>query len=466
MMPKRKISPSFWVIALVSVVAFGVAMFQSRRLAKPLDEMSYIPLAEVITPEIELLQAYVRIDTSNPPGNEIEGARFLVDELAKRGVRAELIESAPGRANVYARIKGRLDGGGLLLLSHIDVYPVEAARWSEPPFAANTKMNMLYGRGTLDMKSIGICHLLAFSELAASGKVPERDVVFLATADEETGGDLGVAWLLEHRPDVIEGIGCALNEGGVSETLEEQPTFFGVEIGTRQIVSLELRSRDRRSLERARSALMPLQNPRDPTRVLPEVPGILRAISQYRKENKELLADIERTIENGDFYRLQTPYRALVFNAVSLEGVRRDDATGGFVMDVVLSNLPDEIPEDAIGRIRNVVSPFGIRVVVLKAQGPAPLTPFETPMFETIRESVHEQYGEQILVGPIVLPFSSNDSRFLRVRGIQAYGLSPFPMSLYQTWGIHGADERVRLDWFVDGVDLTRRIVERFADGQ
>jgi acetylornithine deacetylase/succinyl-diaminopimelate desuccinylase-like protein len=87
-------------------------------------------------------------------------------------------------------------------------------------------------------------------------------------------------------------------------------------------------------------------------------------------------------------------------------------------------------------------------------------------MFELIREEVGRAYGAKVFVGPIILPFSSNDSRYLRPLGIRAYGLSPHPVSLYHTWGIHGVDERVRLDWFVDGVNLTRRLVRRFAAEQ
>lgn len=464
-MRSRKLSTSVWAISILGFLVFIGVMLYSRRLSTPLKENSFIPKEEVITPEIELLQAYIRIDTSNPPGRELDGARFLIDELARRGVKAELIESAPGRANVYARIKGRVDGEGLMLLNHIDVYPTAAKGWSEPPFAANTKMNMLYGRGALDMKSVGICQLLAFAEFAASGRVPERDIVFLATADEETGGDLGVAWLLEHRPDIFEGVGYALNEGGISESLEDEPTYFGIEVGSRQFVWLELRAKERRSLERARSSMLPLKDPRDPARVLPEMPGLLRDASRFRKDNRELLANIEQTIANGDLFRLALPYRSLFYNSASLGGVHAADG-GGFAMTVLLSNLPDQEPQAVIDKVRRITSPFGVEVAVIKTQGPAPITPFDTPMFEMIRSVMVEQYGDQIFVGPLILPFSSNDSRYLRARGIRAYGVSPFPLSIYQTWGIHGGDERVRLDWFVEGVNVMQRIVDRFADGQ
>lgn len=458
----KKWSTSFRVIVGVSLLVFLALLANVWRLTRPLEDSTYIPDKEVITEEIRVLQEYVRIDTSNPPGRELEGARFLVAELARRGVTAELIESAPGRANVYARIRGRKPGAGLLLLSHIDVVPAEAQRWSEPPFSGKTRMNMLYGRGALDMKSIGICQLFAFAELATSGKQPERDVVFLAVADEEEGGRLGIAWLLEHRPDVIDGIGFALNEGGISETFKEEPTYFGVEVGSRQIVKLSLRARERRTLEQARTALLPLQDPRDPDRILPEIPAILKNTSHYRIANRDLLVDVQKTIADGDFYRLQTVHRALFFSAASLEGVE-SSPEGGFRLNVLMNNLPDDRPEDSIARVRRLVEPLGVDVVVVSTQGPSPITPTNTPLYSMIRDEVVREYGAKVFVGPIILPFASNDSRYLRPLGIHSYGFCPYPVSLYHTWGIHGVNERVRLDWFVDGVNVSRRLVRRFA---
>ncbi|MFA6954772.1 MAG: M20/M25/M40 family metallo-hydrolase [Thermoanaerobaculia bacterium] len=461
----KKWSSSFRLIVALAIVVFVALLVNAWRISRPLEDSTYIPRKEIITPEIVLLQEYIRIDTSNPPGNELEGARFLVRELARRGVTAELIESAPGRANVYARIRGKNPGGGLLLLHHIDVVPADPRGWSEPPFAAKTKLNMLYGRGALDMKSFGISQLLAFAELAATGAQPERDVVFLAVADEEEGGKLGVAWLLEHRPDVFEGVAFALNEGGISETLKEVPSYFGIEVGTRQLVKLRVRAKARRPLELARTALLPLQNPRDPDEILPEVPAILRNTAQYRIADRELLSDVQKTISNGDFYRLQPVYRSLLISAASLEGVM-PDPEGGFMMDVTMNNLPDVQPDDSIMHVSKLVEPYGVAIDVVSVQGPSPITPTDTRLFELIREEVVHEYGAKVFVGPIILPFSSNDSRYLRPLGIRAYGFCPYPVSLYHTWGIHGVDERVRLDWFVDGVNLTRRLVRRFAAEQ
>src|SRR5688572_9122218 len=212
-MSRFKLSRDFYrslaIVLVLAAVAFGVTAYL-RIIIAP-DDDTYIPRPEQIAPEIRLLQQYVRIDTSNPPGREKAGADFLAGELRRRGIAAEVIESAPGRANVYARLQGETPGEGLLLLHHIDVVPAAPAGWESPPFGADLFLNQMWGRGTLDMKGIGICHLEAFADRARSGTKPKRDLVFLATADEETSGGYGVAWLLEHRPDIFRGIKYAVN---------------------------------------------------------------------------------------------------------------------------------------------------------------------------------------------------------------------------------------------------------------
>jgi len=223
-----------WTLPLILLAAgaviIGGLVVYNRTVEDDVNSQLWIPRAIKMTPEIARLQEYVRIDTSK--NNEIDGARYLAAILARQKIPAEIIESAPGRANLYARIKGKHDGDALLLLNHIDVVAAPPQGWSHPPFAAEAQLNFIWGRGTLDMKGIAVCQLEAFLDVARSGRVPERDLVFLATADEENDGVLGVRWLLEHRPDLFHGVRYALNEGGVTETLQERVSYFGIETGT------------------------------------------------------------------------------------------------------------------------------------------------------------------------------------------------------------------------------------------
>lgn len=456
----RRFSPEFLGVVVVVIAAFAAVWFDAWRISIPSEDTSYVPVEVPITPEIELLREYIRFDTSNPPGRELEAASWLAERLREAGIEVEIIESAPGRANVYARLAGRMKGEGLLLTHHIDVVPADAERWTQPPFGANIELGQLYGRGTLDMKSIGICHLIAFIDLASSGETPERDVAFLAVADEETGGELGMGWLVRHRPDIFDGIRYALNEGGVAESLRSEVTYFGVEVGTKQMVSLDLRSGDRRSLEHARTALLPLQRPLDPTRVIPEVQATLAAMSSHRIQGRELLRDVERTVREGDFWKLHFTYQHLMQNVVFPGGI--EEREDGLVLRVLLANLPDQDPATEIERVRAIVEPHGVEMHMVQVQGPSPISSWETPFYQLIERAVLQTYGG-VAVGPQILQFASNDSRYLRPMGMQVYGLWPFPVTLYQTQGIHGPDENVRLDWFLEGVGMTRRMVQSYA---
>jgi acetylornithine deacetylase/succinyl-diaminopimelate desuccinylase-like protein len=462
---KRRRHRNERIAATILVLAVGGAVWGfiawNRKDAEEFEkEQPYVPKEMQVTPEALMLRDYVRIDTSRQ--NELEGARWLAAELAKRGVRAEIIESAPGRGNVYARIRGRNRGNALLLLQHIDVIDAPPQEWWDPPFEGVMKINMLFGRGTLDMKGIGICHLLAFAD-AARGATPEHDIVFLAVADEEKGGVHGMQWLLANRPDIFEGVTDALNEGGVTEMLRDKPTYFGIEVGGKTLTSVTLGG-SKEALHRARIALEPHTSSNRPERVLPEVNRFFQQIAPHRILFAEHLAGIEATIARGDFWRLPSGYRELTQNVVFPRGVRTDER--GASMGVLLYNLPDEDPDRRLGWLTKTITPFGATVIdVDRKDAATPITSDDTPLFRLLRREVQAAHSG-VDVGPYLLNNSTNDSRFLRQRGIRSYGVSPFLVDVGQSGGIHGPNESIRLDRFMDGIALTRRIVSAYARGE
>jgi acetylornithine deacetylase/succinyl-diaminopimelate desuccinylase-like protein len=453
--------PLLVAIVILAAVAIAAIVIYSNRTQSEIDSQLYIPKQEHITPEIELLQKYVQIDTSNPPGKEMPGARFLASLLEQNGVKAEVIESEPGRANVYARIAGRRSGEGLLLLSHIDVVPADPKQWKRPPFAADIYLNQLWGRGSLDMKSIALCELDAFLGVARTHRTPERDLVFLAVCDEEQGGKLGTAWLLQHRPDIFRGVRYAINEGGVTETKQEQLTYFGVEVGTKTSVRLRLRTPSREQMQRVRIALEPYLGPRDADRILPEVREFLHDIAPQRVEIRPLLDDVVKTEAEGKFWLLPRGYKELTQNVIWLSGINGDD--NGATMELNLYNLPDEDPDKRIAWLRTTVAPYGATIdEVISKDAPAPITSNHTPFYALITREAKREYGD-VAVGTEILAASSNDSRYLRNRGISCYGLWPFEVDYFQTLGIHQPDERIRIDWYMHGIALTRRLVAAYA---
>ncbi|MEO8034420.1 MAG: M20/M25/M40 family metallo-hydrolase, partial [Acidobacteriota bacterium] len=348
-------------------------------------------------------------------------------------------------------------------LNHIDVVPADPKAWTQKPFAADIVINMMWGRGTLDMKGIALCELEAFLDIARSGRVPEHDIIFLATADEERGSKYGLLWLLEHRPDVFQGVRYAINEGGITETAREELSYFGVEIGSKLMVSVRLRAKTRDQLRRARIALEPWITRDEPDRVLPSVARAFHDIAPIRIEPKALLTDVDRTVRDGRFWLLTRNYRELLQNCVYADGPREEG--DHFAMMVHLVNLPDELPERRIEWLQSVVQPWGVEIgSVERRDGPSPVSSPDTPFFALLLEQARKEYGP-VPTGTIVLNTSFNDSRYLRQRGIDCYGVWPFPVDLFQTLGIHHADERIRLDWFMHGISLTRRIVSSYAFG-
>jgi acetylornithine deacetylase/succinyl-diaminopimelate desuccinylase-like protein len=160
----------------------------------------------------DLLQRLIRIDTTNPPGNETAAAELLRDYLQGSGVPCQLIAKTPERANLVARIAGG-DGPSLLFLSHTDVVLADPAEWSVPPFSGELRDGMVWGRGALDMKSQVAANAVAIASLAREGFRPSGDLIFAATADEEVGHGFGLEWLCEVHPDAVR-CDFAINEGG------------------------------------------------------------------------------------------------------------------------------------------------------------------------------------------------------------------------------------------------------------
>lgn len=448
-------------ILVLIVAAFTVAaiLWQRRETAALSSDRTYIPRVGTITPEIRLLQEYVKIDTSTPAG-AAAGARWLVAELAKHGVRAEIIASAPDRLNVYARVEGTTKGEGLLLFNHIDVVP-PGPGWTTPPFDAAIALNMMWARGTLDMKAMALCQLLAFVEVAR-GKPPARDIVFLATADEETGSEYGMRWLLAHRPDVFAGIRYGITEGGITELLSERMTYFGIEIGAKQFVDLTVEGPDLRSMQEARFALEPFIFAREPQRVMPEVREYFRAIAPTRVAFRGILADIDAAIRRGQFWRLPAPYRDLTQDG--LWATAPFLAEDRWQMRVRMSNLPDTNPDERLAWLERTIAPHQLRIATVRVkEGPVAMSRRDTPLFAILAREAQRRYD--VAAGVQILYRSTTDSRFLRPRGITCYGLSPYPVDYYQSLSIHHADERIRLDGFMEGIGFMKATVAEWARG-
>ncbi|MFT5696959.1 MAG: acetylornithine deacetylase/succinyl-diaminopimelate desuccinylase-like protein, partial [Myxococcota bacterium] len=179
---------------------------------------------------VEMLSAYLQIDTTNPPGNETRGAEFFAALFDANDIENHTVESAPGRGNIMARIPGKGTKPAVVLMHHIDVVPADPQYWSADPFGGEIRDGDLYGRGAIDTKGLGVANALALLTLKRNNIQPAGDVIFLGVADEEAGGKMGAGYVVKHHPEWFKGAGVVLNEGGfIFGDTEGNAYFYGVE---------------------------------------------------------------------------------------------------------------------------------------------------------------------------------------------------------------------------------------------
>ena len=192
---------------------------------------------------LDILVRYLRIPSVNPPGNEAPAARFLGGLIEAAGVPCEYIETAPGREVVVARLRGDGSKRPLMLCNHLDVVPVEEQFWDVPPFEGVVRDGFVYGRGAVDMKGAAVMQLMTFLLLARRRVPLARDVVFCGVPDEEAGGALGMKWLCDNRPEIVD-VAYELSEGGMGlgEFFDKPARIFPVATAEKKLCGLHLRA--------------------------------------------------------------------------------------------------------------------------------------------------------------------------------------------------------------------------------
>ena len=199
------------------------------------------PWDDVRAEVTRLLVGLLRLDTTNPPGNEILAAEYLADVLRADGIEPTVLSSAPGRGNVVARLSGDGSAPPLLLMGHTDVVPAEPDKWQRPPFSGDVVDGVIWGRGATDMKNVVAMELMTLLLIHRLGIPLKRDLIFMATADEEVGGQWGAGWLVDHHPDLIRAE-YAINEGGPTAIVFGDKVFFAVSTGEKGAARFRLRA--------------------------------------------------------------------------------------------------------------------------------------------------------------------------------------------------------------------------------
>lgn len=429
------------------------------------------------------LQQYLRLDTTNPPGNEHRGAAFLARILRDEGIQPLLLVTPEGRTSLYARLEATeaaeatvegQEGEALLLLHHIDVVP-PGPDWHQEPFSGAVEQGAIWGRGAIDAKGLGIAHLAAFLELKRRAGVRHRDVIFLAVADEESGGGRGTAWLLEHREELFNGVAAVLNEGGVNRAVGERLLWWGVEVDQKRPLWLRVSARGRpghasglnptSAVHKLVRALAGLVDMPDKYHVSEGARLYLEALAPLHPGRQgERFRNLDRVVKEDGFTEPMMPGMSYLFldtvQVTVLEGGERINIVAGEAsarVDVRL--LPDTDEEAFLERVREVLGEK-VEVEVLLKSPPGKPSPVDSTIFEVLRQELGDE-------APVVPAFISGftDSRYFRQRGIPAYGLSPFLLGPEELRTIHASNERISVVSFDAGVERMVRIVVSYASG-
>ncbi|MBI5545579.1 MAG: M20/M25/M40 family metallo-hydrolase [Deltaproteobacteria bacterium] len=445
-----------------------------------------MPLPTPATDEaIALLQALVRIDTSNPPGHETAAAELLASHLRQDGYEPQLLEAAPGRTNLVVRHKGDGTGGGpLLLTGHLDVAPADATGWKHPPFSAEIAEGWLWGRGTLDMKNHLAACATVMRQIARDGLKLKRDVIFAAVADEEAGCALGSKFLVDQHPDLIRAE-YALGELGAFTFHMAGRRLYPIQVGHKGLAWLTLRAKgmaghgsipleDSAPMRLAR-AVMRLGNMPLPVHVTEPARRMLEGMGRALGAGSSLALKLACRPALTDFV-LQNLIRdekgrrlfgAVLRNTASVTQLKAGVAPNVYplVAEATVDGrlLPGQATADLLREVRDVVDDDDVVCEAFR-ELPATESPTDTPLYRLLEEAVRAMDPGGAPYPQLVPGFT--DAGELARLGIRTYGFSPlvFPegeVSLPDL--IHGVDERIPLDGFRRGVQTLWDVVLGFC---
>jgi acetylornithine deacetylase/succinyl-diaminopimelate desuccinylase-like protein len=416
-----------------------------------------------------LLVDLVRIDTSNPPGRTREAILFLARFFECEGIPFEIVGDSPERPVLVARLRGRTKEGALLLLGHVDVVPPgDLARWDRPPFAGERgkgeAAHYLVGRGTLDMKAQIVASILAMADLTRHGVVPLRDVVFAAeSAEESFEPAYGVGWVLERRPDLLDGVTDAVNEGGVNEVLGADIIRYGIEVLQKAILSVVVSAPTREPLEELRAFAI-AKDRLAPLRLDPAVREFLRFIAPTRSYvwGRAMLGTGESLLSPELQAVMPGIYRTLLRDAI-IAGPVGPSPAGGFDLAMARLLLPGASVAASEAEVAGWVRDRHLSMRVLFRTPDAVAAKEGGRAREALRDVMELDRYEPAVVGTYVLNGQYTSSPILRSRGIRALGISPFNVNLFDAAKIHNPNERISLPHFLEGVERVHRFVFEYA---
>lgn len=404
---------------------------------------------------LNLLQRYIQIPSINPPANTLAAAEFMKRELDAVGIETKIYNTGAGNlVNLLARLPGKNKSKKpLLLLNHLDVVPVDRAAWGNvDPFSGLVKDGYIWGRGTLDMKGIGTMHLVAMITMKKLGLVPDRDILMLATCDEETGGDKGVRWMQNNHPKDIEAE-YVLDEGGLGtrDVFRQGKLVYGISVAEKQPLWIRLRAK-------GTAAHGSQPNPDNANMIL--YAALAKALALPEGSKPHPVVEAMRTASGGEF----APGKftaAIQRNTMTLTTLRSGvgdppkinviPSAAEATIDCRL--LPGVNAEEFLSDIKARINDPRITVELTNIPPGDPGTSdYETGLFRVLK-SVILKYHPDAEVTPMLVPYSTDSTKF-RAKGLPAYGFTPLVLPANILATMHSDSERIPLDQFNLGVRM------------
>jgi len=417
------------------------------------------------------LSKYVQVDTTNPPGtNEQAAARFLKEKFLADGIAATTWEPAPGRGIVAARLHGTgSQKKAIMLLSHMDVVPANPRDWEVPPFSGEVKDGKIWGRGALDDKGPGVIFLMSMLAIKRSGMLLDRDVIFLATGDEEDGGKMGAGWFTEHEQKLYGDVGFLLNEGGGITVQADGKKLYNVSVTEKTPMWLRLTADgptghtstppERTSVTKLVRALGRLIDYRPSVRLIDPVAGYYRAVARLNGGPKQWL-DLATALKDPAFQKkfISVPSQnAMVRDTVTptiLSGSQKTNVLPPIAYaEVDCRLLPGTDPKAFLKTIRKVIGDNSIKIDVV-LNFPPVSSPQRSELMTAI-ETLAEKTDKSQVVPIMTAGFT--DSHYFREKQIIAYGFVPVEIPQGEARGVHGVNEKI-------GVKEMGRAIQRTVE--
>lgn len=411
---------------------------------------------------IRTIQSYVRINTSNPPGDVTKAADFLMAILEREGVPVKRYESGPGRSIILGRLKGTGSAKPLLLLHHMDVVPTDPSRWRHDPFGAEIADGNIWGRGTMDMKGLGVVQLMAFLSLKRQSVPLARDVILMAVPDEETGGALGADWMRanhysEFEPEYI------IDEGGFGsrDLFAPGKLVFGISVAEKKILWLKLRAEG----VAGHGSQPHDQNPNDRlTRAL------ARLLSQPLPTSP--FAVIETMKSRVGPLAVNKFNNAIQHSTISITSLRSgvgDPPKANVIPSVAEATLdcrvlPGATTAQWLAEIRRRLGDPEIKIEIVYEGEDSIVTTQDSALYRALESAVKRRHPDAI-VTPMTVPYGTDANDF-RPRGVKSYGFTPVIVPAAGVMSMHGDAEFLPVDAVGPAIQILFEALKETVSGK